>query len=329
MVKLGIMSFAHMHAYGYAECMSRLDGAILAGIADDNTARGRKMARKFHVKFFSSYKALLDEDIDGVIITSENSRHREMVGMAASCKRHILCEKPLAASIKDAQAMIDICRENSVKLQTAFPCRFATPAIRARAIINEGRLGKVLAINGTNRGKMPGGWFIDKKKSGGGAVMDHTVHVVDLMRWFLKQEVTEVYAEVDTRFHNIKTDDCGILTMEFGDGTFATLDPSWSRPAKSFPAWGDVTMEIVGTEGVLSLDIFNQKFSLFSEKEGKENWVNWGDNMDNGLVEDFVHMIEEEREPSITGYDGLKATEVAVAAYQSAKRKGPVRLPLE
>ena len=329
MVKLGIMSFAHMHAASYADCISKLEGAILTGIADDNPARGRKMARKFRTKFFNSYKALLDEDIDGVIITSENSRHRKLVELAASCKRHILCEKPLATSIKDAQEMIDICRANGVKLQTAFPCRFATPAIRARAIINEGRLGKVLAINGTNHGKMPGGWFIDKKKSGGGAVMDHTVHVVDLMRWFIKQEVVSVYAEIDTRFYNIKADDCGILTMEFGDGTFATLDPSWSRPSKSFPAWGDVTMEIIGTEGVLDLDIFNQKFSLFSEKEGKESWVNWGDNMDMGLMEDFVNMIEEEREPSITGEDGLKATEVALAAYLSAKRKESVRLPLE
>jgi predicted dehydrogenase len=328
MVRIGIMSFAHMHAYGYADCIKRLNGAFLSGVADDNAMRGKKAAKELRARYYDSYEALLKGDTDAVVVTSENKRHKELVRIAAEHGKHILCEKPISTSVRDAKDMINICRKNNVKLQVAFPCRFASPAMRAKAIVDEGKIGRILAIKGTNRGKMPGGWFVDRTLSGGGAVMDHTVHVVDLMRWFLHQEVTGVYAEIDTHFHNISVDDCGLLTMEFGDGTFATLDPSWSRPKKSFPVWGDVTMTIVGTDGILDLDLFGQKLWLFSESEGKTTGIDWGDNMDMGLVEDFVDMIEKNREPSITGEDGLKAVEVTVAAYRSARMKRPVRLPL-
>jgi predicted dehydrogenase len=328
MVRIGIMSFAHMHAYGYADCIKKLNNAFLLGIADDNAGRGKRAAKELKTRYYDSYKTLLEGDTDAVVITSENKRHKELVKMAAGCGKHILCEKPISTSIRDAEDMINTCRKNNVKLQVAFPCRFASPAIRAKAVIDEGKIGRVLAIKGTNRGKMPGGWFVDRALSGGGAVMDHTVHVVDLMRWILKQEVAEVYAEIDTHFHNISVDDCGLLTMEFGDGTFASLDPSWSRPKKSFPVWGDVTMTIVGTDGILDIDLFGQKLWLFSENDGKTTGIDWGDNMDMGLVEDFVSMIEKNGQPSITGEDGLRAVEVAIAAYESARRRKPVRLPL-
>ena len=116
--------------------------------------------------------------------------------------------------MEDAQAMIKACEEAQVRLQIAFPVRFSTPIMRVKAMLDEGAIGELLAVRGTNRGQMPGGWFIDKELAGGGAVLDHTVHVVDVVRWFTGKEVVSVYAEVDTLLHDVDIDDCGMLCLE-------------------------------------------------------------------------------------------------------------------
>lgn len=330
-LKIGIISFAHMHAYSYAECLKNIEKATLVGVADENISRGQKAAKIFKTKYFKNYRDFLKEkNLDAVIICSENSRHKEMVVESAKVSKHILCEKPISTNMKDALEMIEVCKKENVKFQISFPCRFATAVIRAKEILDSGKIGNVLAIKGTNRGRMPGSWFIEKKFSGGGAVIDHTVHVVDLMRWFLKKEVKEVYAEIDTKFNKINIDDCGMLTIEFENGVFATLDPSWSRP-KSYPAGGDVTMDIIGENGVIFItDIFAQKIDVYMDKKEalQHTLVGWGSNIDMEMLKDFVDTILYDREPKITGYDGLKAMEVALGAYKSAKLKKPVNLPL-
>ncbi|MGC4379341.1 Gfo/Idh/MocA family oxidoreductase [Fictibacillus sp. Mic-4] len=324
-MKLGIISFAHMHAYSYARALQDLDGVELCGISDENEARGREAAAKFGVTYFADYNALLSEDIDAVIVTSENVNHHKHVLAAAKAGKHVLCEKPLGTTLEEMKEMVNVCRENGVKLQTAFPVRFNTSIQEGKKIIEEGKLGRIIAMKGTNRGTNPGGWFVIKSLSGGGAVMDHTVHVVDIMRWFMNAEVTEVYAEAD-QFFSDQIDDCGLLTLEFDNGVFATLDCSWSRN-KAYPTWGDVTLEVIGTEGTIFIDAFGQKLNVYSDKSGA-NWHYWGDDMDAGLVKDFIECIKEDREPSITGEDGLKAVEVALAAYKAAEQKSPVKLTI-
>jgi predicted dehydrogenase len=328
-IKIGILSFAHMHAYSYAQCVKSNPNSILVGVADHDSKRGKDAAKRFEVKYFSSYEKLLKErDIEGVIICSENSKHRELTEMAANAKKHILCEKPIATTIKDAIKMIEVCKNNNVRLQIAFPCRFIPSVVKAKKLVNSGKIGRILAIRATNHGRMPGGWFTDKKLAGGGAVMDHTVHVVDLMRWFLKREVKRVYAEIDNLIYKMKIDDCGTLMMEFENGVFASLDPSWSRP-KTFPIWGDVTMKVIGEKGIVSVDAFSQNISVYDDKNNKFYWQSWGSNCDYSLINNFIDMILYNKEPFISGYDGLKAMEVALAAYISSSKKKVVELPLK
>ncbi|MFM9278222.1 Gfo/Idh/MocA family protein [Paenibacillus jiagnxiensis] len=320
-MKIGIISFAHMHAYSYASALQKLDGAVLAGIADDNAARGKQFAETFGTQLYTDYHELLQQDIEGVIVTSENVNHKEHVIAAAKAGKHVLCEKPLATNVEDALEMIEVCRQHGVILQTAFPVRYNSSIVRAKEMIDEGGIGRILAMRGTNRGQNPGGWFVEPALSGGGAVMDHTVHVVDIMRWFTGYEVKEVYAEIDTHFSDTPIDDCGILTMEFEHGIFATLDCSWSRN-KTFPTWGDVTLEIVGSEGTISIDALDQKLHVHTDQHGYRHSF-WGDDMDEGLIAGFVRAIREGKAP-ITGEDGMRAVEVALAAYQSARIKEPV-----
>jgi len=326
-MRIGMMSFAHMHAASYASCLSQIDGVEIAGIFDEDEDRGKAMAKRFcGEKYYSDYDELLKQGMDAVIVCAANADHKEYVIAAAEAGcGHILCEKPIATTLEDAQAMVDRCREKGAKFGIAFPCRYIPAVMGAKRSLEEKAIGKLLAARTTNHGSMPGGWFIQAEKSGGGALMDHTPHVVDLLRWFMDSDAVEVYAEADTLFHDMDIDDAGLLTIQFDNGVFATLDTSWSR-TKSFPTWGDVTMEIVGMDGVISVDAFAQDLDLYSDAKMKAQYVYWGDNMDLGLVQDFVDSVSGKKPFQVTGEDGLRALEVAMAAYISAEKNMPVKI---
>jgi predicted dehydrogenase len=320
-----MLSFAHGHAYGYAGALMQLPNAEIVGVADLDKDRGEDAAKRYSARQFASYEELLSADIDAVVICTENIYHREVTEMAAAAGKHVLCEKPLCTSIADGRAMIEACKKAGVKLQTAFPCRFAPNMIQGREAILSGKIGKVLAIKGTNQGSCPGSWFTDITLSGGGAVIDHTVHVVDLMRWTLGAEITEVYAEVSNLMAHKNYDDAGILSFAFDNGVFATLDPSWSR-VPSYPTWGNVTMFFTGEEGSIWIDEFNQHIDFYNDRVMRHTWEYYGDNFDLGLCRSFVNAIANDAPVEITGEDGLAAAAVALAAYESAKRQQPVKL---
>ncbi len=327
-VRIGILSFAHMHAASYAQSIVMRPDTHLVGVADHDPERTQRMAQQLGVQAFESYEALLAApDLDAVVIGSENVRHRELTEMAASAGKHVLCEKPLATTVADGEAMIAACKNAGVQLMTAFPCRYSPVMLRMKAALESGDAGEIVAFRGTNRGRNPNGWFVDKALSGGGATIDHTVHVTDLMRWILRDEVKEVYAEISNGIGHQEFDDVGFLSLTFQNGVFGTLDASWSRP-KSFPTWGDVTLEVVTERGTLSLDMFAQNLILYSDKTQSVNWFNWGGSMDDGLVGAFAHAIAHDEPVPITGEDGLRALEVALAAYRSAEQIAPVTLPL-
>ena len=155
------------------------------------------------------------------IITSANVEHRDMALAAARAGVHALVEKPIATNVADALAMVEAYAGSGLVLATAFPCPFS-PAFRAlEARASAGELGTLLAIKGTNRGSMPGGFFIELERSGGGAVIDHTVHVADLLRRLTHSEPVRVYAEVGHGMYHQDWDDSGLLTIEMANGTVA------------------------------------------------------------------------------------------------------------
>lgn len=319
-IRIGIASFAHGHGNSYASALSGLQNVEFIGVYDENEERGRRIAEQHGVTFYTDYDQLL-ANIDGVMICTENAKHYSYGMKAAEAGVHILVEKPITTNGEEGRKLIDYCAERNVLLQTAFPVRLHAAVQKVKKQIEAGEIGEVLAIAATNHGKMPGGWFIDPELAGGGAVFDHTVHVVDIMRWLLQDEVKEVYAEIDTLLHDIPVDDCGLLSMSFHKGVIATLDTSWSRP-KTFCTWGDVTLRIVGSEGVIHLDVFAQHGNLWTVEDSTTHQnIGWGHDSDAELVQEFISSIRENRQPSITGLDGLRAVEVAWAAYESAKLK--------
>jgi UDP-N-acetylglucosamine 3-dehydrogenase len=327
--RFGIISFAHLHAASYASCLQANPEARLVAIADDDAERGQSWAGRLGVPWYAEFSDLLRSgEVDAVIVTTPNAGHAAAAIAAARAGVHVLCEKPLATSLSDGQAMIAACRAAGVALGTAFPCRYIPAVARVKEQVEAGKLGKILAIAGTNQGGMPGGWFVDPALAGGGAVMDHTVHVADLIRWLTGAEFTEVYAEVGRLFHDdIPVEDAGLLSFSLADGSFGTLDCSWSR-LQSYPTWGGVTLNILGTEGYVSLDAFNQTIALYT-KEPRTRWIHWGSDSDYLMIQDFARRVSRGLAPAITGEDGLRAVELALGAYRSAATGQPVKLPLD
>ncbi|MGM7722781.1 Gfo/Idh/MocA family protein [Metabacillus sp. Hm71] len=324
-MKIGMISFAHMHAFSYAKHLLADPEVEITAIWDEDHERGSKMANLFNCQYIDDLEQLLELELQAVVVCSENKKHKEHVVAAARAGKHILCEKPIATEVEDAKEMIQACEEAGVILQVAYPVRFAPAIQRVRELIRSGAIGEVVAINGTNHGQMPGGWFIEKELSGGGAATDHIVHVMDLIRWILHDEVKNVYAELDTKFYSIDVEDCGIVTLELESGIIVTIDPSWSRP-KTFPTWGDVLLEFVGTKGTLSVDAFKQHSVYYNDTEKKIQHLSWADDMDQGLIADFLQCVRQKGKPSITGEDGLRTLEVVKAAYESDRLKKVVSI---
>ncbi len=326
-LKVGMISFAHGHAFSYLDVLLKLPQVEVVGIADEIKSRVDEVATANGLRYYEDYKDLLaDGEMDAVIICSENIHHAKLTIDAAQAGKHVICEKPLGISIDEMERMISVCNDNNVTLFTAFPCRYIAPVIDAKAAIDRGDIGEILSIKGTNRGSMPGGWFVKPELSGGGALLDHTVHVMDLMNWFTGAQVNEVYAYAATLFHeDLEVDDTGMIHVKFDNGVFGVIDTSWSRP-KAFPAWGDVTLEIIGTKGSISVDSFNSKNDLYSEQSGKGLYLSWGDSMDFYMIQAFVDALIAGRPAPISGVDGMRSAEVALAGYESVKTGQPVKI---
>ena len=325
--RIGILSFAHMHTYSWAGVLQNLPDVDFVGGYDPDSERGKSATAEFGTTYYPTVEALLAEKLDGVFIGSENIHHRGLVEKAAAAGvRAILCEKPIATTEEDGQAMIDACAAAGAFLAIAFPCRFSPAFVEVKKLVESGGLGEIIAIRGTNRGRNPGGWFIDKALSGGGAVIDHTVHVADLNRVLLGKEAVEVHAEIDNGFYHEGFDDTGFLTISYDGDAFATIDTSWSRPA-NYPTWGDVTLQIMGSGGVADVDLFAQSVTHFDGANNAVGWPGWGSNLDKLMVLDFLRACRGEAPEAIaTGIDGLRALEVALAAYRSAEVKQPVKV---
>lgn len=325
-LKIGMISFAHGHAFSYLNALLALPQVELVGIADEVKSRVEAAVNRHGIPYYEDYRQFLETDVDAVVICSENVHHARLTIDAANAGKHVICEKPLGLSVEEMERMIAACKDNGVQLMTAFPCRYLAAVVSAKKAVERGEIGEIVAIKGTNRGSMPGGWFVDLALSGGGALLDHTVHVMDLMNWFLGSRVKEVYAYAATLFHEgLSADDAGLIHVKFENGAFGVLDTSWSRP-KSFPTWGDVTMEIIGTKGTISVDSLAQKNELYSDDVGKGQYLYWGDSMDSHMVAAFVDALLQGETVPITGEDGLRSAEVALAGYKSVKLGQPVQL---
>jgi myo-inositol 2-dehydrogenase/D-chiro-inositol 1-dehydrogenase len=125
-MKIGMISFAHMHAASYLRALVQRQDVEVIGIADENEARVKPFVEEYDIPYYATVEALLQQPLDAVVLCSENARHGELTLQAARAGKHVMCEKPLGISEPQMLEMIEVCREHGVQLMTAFPSLVAT-----------------------------------------------------------------------------------------------------------------------------------------------------------------------------------------------------------
>ena len=327
MTRVGIFGVAHVHADAYMANLEAMDRVEIVGASETDAALRIRWSERHTEPVFATHAALVAAGIDAAIVCTTTNEHRSVVELLASAGVPVLCEKPLATSVEDAQAIVDVCAASNVLLMTAFPMRFNPSLTAGLAWIEEGRIGEILAFAGTNQGRIPthyAGWFADPIAAGGGAVMDHVVHLVDILRWWTKSEPVEVYAVTNRILHpDVAVETGGMVTVGFDNGVFATIDCSWSRP-DGYPTWGGLTIETVGTGGVFTIDAFAERLDVWSR--GDAIWTDWGSDANQAMIDHFIGAVRGEIPLTVTGVDGLRATEVALAVYRSVAAGQPVEV---
>lgn len=335
-LRMAALDYSHGHQFGYTRSMFELPMIALVALADPDPQRRAAAAnlaaqagRGAAVAVYADYRdALARDDIDAVVICSPNVDHCRMTLDAARAGKHVLCEKPLALTLAEADEMIRVCREAGVFLGTAYPCRFSPVMWRIKQALDAGEIGELLAMSATNHlgvisgpGRGAGNWMIDPARSGGGCIRDHIVHDLDLCRWFSGREPVEVYAEADTlAVPDLPVEDTGLLLVTFEGGMVGSIDPSWNRP-RTWTRWGDVTVRLWGSKGYLEGDLTAQAVSRTLETN---RWLPYDEDMNTYLLKDFAESVLAGRAPLATGEDGRAGVAVTVAAYESIRTHLPV-----
>ena len=324
---VALLGCAHRpHAWSYARALAGSAEARLVAVHDPDPVLGHSVADDFRAPFVVDAEALLSSgDVDAVVVCSPTSEHRASVELAASHGVHVLCEKPIATTTEDAEAMLATTERAGVQLHVAFVCRFLPHVRRIKAALDQQQLGEVVGLRAGNRGRPPmppnyPAWITTPEQSGGGALIDHSVHLTDLLRHLLGQDVVEVAAETGSLLWEAGVEDCALLSLHFGGGAVASIDPSWSVPAGN-PWDYDFFLRLVGTQGSVDVDDLAESVRLVSPRAGDGlRLVGFAEDPDVAMVEAFVRSVRDGvvHEPCATGLDGLRALEVALAGYVSA-----------
>ena len=320
-LRIALMSCAHTHAGAYAAQLGpRADVDLVVA---DPDGFGDVSAERVVGSYQEAWDAW-PEGLDAIVVTSANAHHRELVLEAARRGVHVLCEKPLATTVADAEEMVAACREAGVVLMTAFPVHFS-PAVEAlRTAVSDGTLGEVIGLTGTNNGMLPAGrdWFTDVELAGGGSLVDHTVHIAEILDSVLGAPAT-VHAVSNRILYADRAGEGaetgGLVTLTYASGLVATIDCSWSQPADA-PTWGGLRLQALGTGGQLQVDAFAQHVG------GPGQWLPYGGDLDGLLLAAFLDAVRAGEAVDPTGEVGLRTVRIVAAAQESVRTGQPVAL---
>ncbi|WP_420595603.1 Gfo/Idh/MocA family protein [Deinococcus sp.] len=326
--RIALLGVAHVHARSYAELLSKRSDVEVLGFTEDDPQMAAEFAHHTGLRHATAAE-LLALKPHGVIVCTVNAQRLQPVEWAASTGAHVLCEKPIATTEADAQTMRRACEAAGVQFVTAFPARFSPAVASLAQQLRSGQLGSVLAYSGINHSVSPDReqpWFSDAVQAGGGAGMDHIVHLADLLRYF-GERPTDVYAvlrpvpEWVVAQHS-EIDAAGLVTLRLASGASATIDCSWSRP-QGYPRWGQLRLDVTATQGLLSLDVFADHLHV---TRGAYQWQGYGEDLNARMLGDFIQVCRTGRAGRSNWADGYAALRVVRAAYASSQRGEAVGL---
>lgn len=295
-----------------------------------------------NVNVYLDYNEMLaNEEIDVVTIATESGYHPQIANNCMNKGKNVICEKPMALSIKDADSMIECSHKNNVKLCVSHQNRFNKPIQQLRKALEADRFGKL--INGTARilwnrnmdyykqAPWRGTWKLD-----GGTLMNQCIHNIDLLQWMLGGEIDTVYAQCDTFLRDIEAEDFGAIMIRFKNGAIGVIEGS----ACVYPKNLEETLNIFGEKGTVCIgglavnkietwrfgDEIDNEDEILKAQEGDPDTVyGFGHTP---LFKDMIDAIHENRQPLVSGEEGKKGMSIILAAYKSRLTGMPVKFPM-
>ncbi|WP_405083521.1 Gfo/Idh/MocA family protein [Paenibacillus psychroresistens] len=318
------------------EYLQRNDVEIIA-VCDFNLQRAQEVAKQFGAKYaFQTHEELLAcEEIEAVSVCAPNNLHASISIEALNAGKHVLCEKPMATNLAEAKSMIEAAQINKVKLMIGHSQRFMAVHTKAKEIIEQGKLGKVLSFqsnfshSGPENWSVDGSksWFFNKDEAFAGVLGDLGIHKADLIRWLLDDEVSELTSMYGTQHKNTNVDDHAVILMKTRKGAIGTITASWvSYPNEInstviFCEKGTISIGVDPSYGLI-VDHSNKQRELHELGKIQSNEV--GEQFTSGVIDHFVDGIVNGTGHLITGEEGYKSLEIVLAGINSANSKTTV-----
>jgi predicted dehydrogenase len=258
MIRLALLSCAHVHTKGYCKAIAERDDASLAVVWDDVPERGRKYASEFGAEFCDDLEAsVARDDVDGVIICAENTRHLPLLEAAVPAGKPVFCEKPLTTTVAGARKALALIRRHDTAVFLGYFQPFSPELQAAARLLDDGALGTVTHARYRNAHHAAYGrwfdspdnaWFTDPELAGGGAFMDMGTHAVHAMRSLLgpAEQVWATIRNVSGEYPDV--DDHGIAMVRFAGGVLGTIEAGWVQTG------GPRGLEITGSRATLYND---------------------------------------------------------------------------
>jgi len=322
-------------------------GKLIACYSRSQT-RADDFGKKYNCSGYSSMNAFCSHPgLDIVTICTPSGAHLEPSLKIAEAGKHLIVEKPLEISLERCDKIIEVCEKNKVKLAGIFPSRFYDITKVIKSAIDEGRFGKLVLGDAYvkwyrsqeyyNKGGWHGTWELD----GGGALMNQSIHAIDLLQYFMGP-VEEVQSFTETIGHKrIKVEDNAVAIIRFKNGALGIIEGSTSV----YPGFLK-RIEISGSKGSAIMEEENLKTWSFVDEKSEDKIIRnrfakktetGGGAADPAAIgfhghqrqfEDMVKAIETDRKPLVDGYEARKAVEIILAIYKSAREEKKVKLPL-
>jgi predicted dehydrogenase len=315
-VRIGIIGSGGM-GHAHANAYSGDARARIVAVADTDKARARALGEKAGAKAYSDLARMLGKErLDAASVCTPPAGHLQATLAALDAGCHVLCEKPMALNAAQAERMVKRAAARRRLLIAAFCHRFHEPNLVAKRLIGEGRIGKVLQFRNRFAGMIPmeGKWFSDPKVAGGGAIIDTSIHSIDLFRYLVGDAVS-VSARLATMIQPIKVEDSSMLLLQTADGAIGSIEACWSSPVSG------AMIEIYGSQGTLIVDYeTGLRYRTTAMKAWRRPKLTGPDRF-TAQARHFLDCVLGERDPIVTGRDGWMAARIADAAYASAKQR--------
>jgi UDP-N-acetyl-2-amino-2-deoxyglucuronate dehydrogenase len=327
MVNFAIVGMGHI-ANKHMEAIEKAEGANLFAICDTNPARLESVTGD--IKKYTDLSQMLEEnpEIDVVNICVPSGLHARLTRIVAEHKRHIVVEKPMSLKLEDSEEMIKTAIEHGVKLAVVHPNRFR-PAIQKLKDAIES-LGTLSHANATVRWNRNQAYYDQAEWRGtkefdGGVLMNQAIHDIDLMLW-LMGPVESVQAMAATRLRKIETEDVAAAVVQFENGALGIIEAATTI----YPSNLEESIAVFGETGSVKISGRNANFVETWDIEGVSEEESakikeeikadpFGKPGHQCIIEDMVTAVKEDREPVVTGHDGLAPVKLILAILESAE----------